>query len=444
MQEELKVAITELSQRGEYGKMWQLMKDQAVKTRDATARENARFAALHGQAWDPKKDGAGAGAAGGLAGMLESLEASAADGSGGMGGLPIVRPGDASVAAPFTSRVPSVRAVVDLIRQGRCTLLSALMQQQIMMLESIIAAYTLSALSLHNARSSERQMMASSWLIMTAAISFSYAAPLDKMAKLRPLRSLFHPAIFVSILGQAAIHITCMTLAVEWATTAMGPEALKEVTEFFRKAKAREITSASLCEEDDYMCQFRAMWEAPFMPNLLNTTVFLVETGMTISVFFANYKGRPWMKGMMDNHPLFLSVFACIGACVVAAWELVPQLNELIQLTPFPSDEYRMRVVMLVLAAILGTFAWDRLCTAVFAPEIFGAMVAEARKTTIADIAPVFTTLFKVVGVVLVLGSGNLLLMGLAFWWWRNSGATAAAAAAGAAPVAAVTGPAAR
>ena len=46
---------------------------------------------------------------------------------------------------------------------GRCTLLSALMQQQIMMLESIIAAYTLSALSLHNARSSERQMMASSW-----------------------------------------------------------------------------------------------------------------------------------------------------------------------------------------------------------------------------------------------------------------------------------------
>ena len=43
--------------------------------------------------------------------------------------------------------------------QGRCTLLSALMQQQIMMLESCIAAYTLSALSLHNARSSERQMM---------------------------------------------------------------------------------------------------------------------------------------------------------------------------------------------------------------------------------------------------------------------------------------------
>jgi magnesium-transporting ATPase (P-type) len=77
--------------------------------------------------------------------------------------------------------------------------------------------------------SQERQMMASSWLIMTAAISFSYASPLDHMHPLRPLRSLFHPAIIVSTLGQALIHIACMTLAVQWATDAMGPEALKEV-----------------------------------------------------------------------------------------------------------------------------------------------------------------------------------------------------------------------
>lgn len=193
------------------------------------------------------------------------------------------------VAAPFTSRTPSVRSVVDLIRQGRCTLLSALMQQQIMMLESIIAAYTLSALSLHNARSSERQMMASSWLIMTAAVSFSYASPLDHMHPLRPLRSLFHPAILLSILGQAVIHIACMTLAVQWATEAMGPELLKEVAEFFRKAKAKELENQ--CGEDDYMCQMNAFWAAPFMPNLLNSVVFLVETSQMISVFFANYKG---------------------------------------------------------------------------------------------------------------------------------------------------------
>ena len=97
--------------------------------------------------------------------MEQSMEAS---------GLPMVRPGDASVAAPFTSRQPSVRHIVDLIRQGRCTLLSALQQQQIMMLQCMISAYTLSALNLNGARSSERQMMASGWLIMIASIAFSY------------------------------------------------------------------------------------------------------------------------------------------------------------------------------------------------------------------------------------------------------------------------------
>lgn len=342
------------------------------------------------------------------------------DEAGAGGAVPQIRPGDASVAAPFTSRTPSVRAVIDLIRQGRCTLLSALMQQQIMMLESIIAAYTLSALSLHNARSSERQMMASSWLIMTAAVSFSYSSPVDKMHPERPLRSLFHPAIILSTLGQAVIHILCMSYAVSWATDAMGPEKLQEVTEFFRKAKNKEIDAAAACDEDDMMCQLQAYWMAPFLPNLLNSTVFLVETSQMISVFFANYKGRPWMKGMLENHALFLSVFLCIGGVVVASWEMVPQLNDLIQLAPFPDDAFRFKVVFLVMATIAGTFLWDRLCVALFAPRVARAAAAEAAKTTLADLAPIGATMVKVVGGVVLLGTGNLVLAGGAYWYYRS------------------------
>jgi cation-transporting ATPase 13A1 len=374
--------------RGEYMATFGAMKRNGLELRNAINAENARFMQVHGQVWDSKKDTTAAGDAGGLASLLDTPDDATA------GGAPVVRPGDASVAAPFTSRVPSVRAAVDLIRQGRCTLLSALMQQQIMMLESTIAAYTMAALSLHNARSSERQMMASSWLIMTAAISFSYSTPLDKMHPLRPLRSLFHPAIILSVLGQAAIHIFCMSAAVQWATDEMGPVKLKEVTEFFKKAKAKEITMG--CAEDDYICQLQSFWEAPFMPNLLNTTVFLVETSQMISVFFANYKGRPWMKGMLDNHALFLSVFICIGGVAVASWEMSPKLNQLLQFAPFPDDAYRYKVIALVCASIIGTFVWDRLCTLVFARPVFKAMTAEVLRTTITDMLPVIKTAAKV------------------------------------------------
>merc|ERR1712100_494742 len=133
--------------------------------------------------------------------------------------VPVVRPGDASVAAPFTTRIPSVKSVVDLIRQGRCTLLSALQQQQIMMLQCIISAYTLSALNLEGARSSDRQMMATGWLLSIAPMAFAFATTLDSMSETRPLSSLFNPAIFMSMLGQAAIHLFCMVVAVQLATT---------------------------------------------------------------------------------------------------------------------------------------------------------------------------------------------------------------------------------
>jgi cation-transporting ATPase 13A1 len=189
--------------------------------------------------------------------------------------MQMIRPGDASVAAPFTSRTPSIRCCVDLLRQGRCTLLSALQQQQIMMLECMISAYTLSALSLEGARSSERQLMASSWLIMTASLSFSYATPVKQMDRVRPLRSLFHPAIFISILGQAVIHLGCMIVAVNMATEAMGPEKLKEVKQFHLKVKAGEEVELN---EDDPLAEIMALWSTPFLPNLLNTVIFLVET----------------------------------------------------------------------------------------------------------------------------------------------------------------------
>merc|ERR1719464_1940468 len=155
---------------------------------------------------------------------------------------PMVQLGDASTAAPFTSRTPSISAVVDIIRQGRCTLLSAVQQMEIMMLESMISAYTMSTMSVDGTRPSEAQMMASGTLISVASLAFSFAKPLDKMHPVRPLASVFHPAILFSMLGQLAIHLCCMVYIAQLAKDVMGPEQLKEIVEF-EKERNKQIDS---------------------------------------------------------------------------------------------------------------------------------------------------------------------------------------------------------
>lgn len=44
----------------------------------------------------------------------------------------------------------------------------------------------------------------------------------------------------------------------------------------------------------------------------------------------------------------------------------------------------------------------------------------EFEKTTIKDFLPILYTLLKVVGVLVILGTGNILLMGGAFWAYRS------------------------
>eukprot|EP01035_Chromulina_nebulosa_P021852 gene21852-28286_t len=90
---------------------------------------------------------------------------------------------------------------------------------------------------------------------------------------------------------------------------------------------------------------------------------------------------------MLENHPLFLSVFLCIAGVIVAAWEMV---------------------LALVISTIAGTFLWDRLCVFFFAPQVSRASMEEAKKLNAKDFYPILLSVGKIAAVLLLLGSGNL------------------------------------
>eukprot|EP00927_Polykrikos_kofoidii_P070684 TRINITY_DN67092_c0_g1_i1.p1 TRINITY_DN67092_c0_g1~~TRINITY_DN67092_c0_g1_i1.p1 ORF type:complete len:1491 (-),score=364.92 TRINITY_DN67092_c0_g1_i1:51-4337(-) len=319
---------------------------------------------------------------------------------------PMVQLGDASTAAPFTSRTPSISSCIDIIRQGRCTLLSAVQQMEIMMLESMISAYTMSMMSIEGTRQSEPQKIASGMLMTVASLAFSFARPLDRMHPVRPLSSVFHPAILFSMLGQMVIHLVCMVYIAWLAKEIMGETAFNDIVEFERKREA-EIESA----DEEVASDWAWLMSVPFKSNLLNTVCWLVETSQKVAVIFVNYKGRPWMKGILENQPLFLSLFLCTVMVAVCAWGAIPYVNDLLNLVVVPA-ELRPQVMATLFMSLVGTFIWDRFMVYIFARHIFQAQLDEAKSVSMEDIKPYFKSVGTILGHPVVLGICFMTYMG--------------------------------
>lgn len=203
-------------------------------------------------------------------------------------------------------------------------------------------------------------------------MSVSRSKPLDRLSSVRPLTSIFHPSLFISLLGQFAIHLTTMIVAVQQAK--------------------------KLLPED-----FKVDLDGTFKPGMLNTVVFLVSGVQQVTVFVVNLQGRPFMTGVTENRPLLWSLLSTFILTFMFASESVPAMNRYFQLVPFPDEATRDFIVTILVMDLVATYCFDLLMKFIFCRHI---LIASFKETSMSDMFKLVRT-FAVIAFLMyhVLGS---------------------------------------
>lgn len=193
-----------------------------------------------------------------------------------MGAAPMIKLGDASIASSFTYKKASIVCAIEVIRQGRCTLVTTLQMYQILALNCLISSYSLSVLYLDGVKYGDKQMTCMGVLMSISFLSISRAKTMPKLSSVRPLNSIFHPAMFISLLGQFTIHLCCMMYTVSIAKPFLPVD-------------------------------YEPSHTGKFEPNLINSVVFLVTCIQQVS----NHTNGVRFDCICTNHiKLYIYIYA--------------------------------------------------------------------------------------------------------------------------------------
>ena len=249
---------------------------------------------------------------------------------------PTIKLGDASVAAPFTSKLANVVAIPNIIRQGRCTLVATIQMYKILALNCLISAYSLSVLYLDGIKFGDGQVTISGMLMSVCFLSISRAKPVEQLSKERPQNNIWNWYIIPSVLGQFAVHIATLIY----------------ISQFVHKFE--EKTDRSLVD-----------LEGKFEPSLLNSAIYLLQLIQQISTFAINYQGRPFRESIKENKGMYWGIVLVTAVAFSCSTEFIPEINEQLKLVPF-NTEFKITLSTIMVLDFVGCWIIEKTLKVLF------------------------------------------------------------------------------
>ncbi|KAK4833823.1 hypothetical protein QYF36_011922 [Acer negundo] len=241
---------------------------------------------------------------------------------------PIVKLGDASMASPFTAKHASVAPTTDIIRQGRSTLVTTLQMFKILGLNCLATAYVLSVMYLDGVKLGDIQATISGVFTAAFFLFISHARPLPTLSETRPHPNVFCLYVFLSLMGQFAIHLFFLMSSVKEAEKYMPEE----------------------CIEPD----------SQFHPNLVNTVSYMVSMMLQVATFAVNYMGHPFNQSISENKPFLYALLSAAGFFTIITSDIFRDLNDWLKLVPLPVG-LRDKLLIWALLMFVICYTWERL-----------------------------------------------------------------------------------
>ncbi|GAA5992809.1 hypothetical protein JCM10908_001348 [Rhodotorula pacifica] len=230
---------------------------------------------------------------------------------------------EASVAAPFTSRQPDIRCFLEVIKEGRASLVTSFSCFKFMALYSLIQFTTVSLLySIASTLGDFQFLYIDLFLILPIAVTMGRTEPFPRIHPKRPTANLISKKVLTSLVGQIVIT-----------------SAFQFFIFFF--VRAQSWYTAPTIDPDQLDIE-----------SYENTSLFLISSFQYILVAAVFCVGPPYRKPLYSNRWLILAL-AGLSAFSIYTLFMPPSspVFSLLQFVDLPHD-FHLELLLILLANV--------------------------------------------------------------------------------------------
>ena len=243
---------------------------------------------------------------------------------------------EASIAAPFTSNCPDISCVIELLKEGKCALVTSLQIFKYILSYSLIQFISVNLLIVIGSYLSDWQYMASDLFLITPLAFLMPLAPCaPKLTYHKPVSSLFSFSIIFSM-GVQTICIFIFQIMAHFITRNTFPDP---PFGFFLECNAGETEFNYTDYRKEEVIPWLIEGENHYMECIYNSSNFYISFAQYLILAVVFCTGKPFKKNIFYNYGMLIfSIIGLLYAEYIVFFVDGFSRNTL-KITPYPDDK---------------------------------------------------------------------------------------------------------